>query len=62
MVVDVSRTGALIGVELLDPEYITLVQLNRVLEQYGKGPPEESAEAAPEELELARRSAAEGLL
>jgi uncharacterized protein YuzE len=38
MVVDISRSGALIGVELLSPEHVTLKGINRVLEKYGVSP------------------------
>lgn len=35
MVVDVSQSGALLGVELLAPNHISLEDLNRVLEDFG---------------------------
>lgn len=38
MVVDISVTGALIGVELLYPGRVTLVALNRVLAKFGLDP------------------------
>ncbi len=38
MVVDISHSGSLIGVELLSPEHVTLRGINRVLEKYGVPP------------------------
>jgi len=34
MVVDISRTGALSGVEPLSPEHVTLKGINRALKKY----------------------------
>lgn len=35
MVLDFNEEGKLIGIELVDPEYVTLEAINEVLEKYG---------------------------
>ena len=38
MVVDISHSGTLLGVELLAPNHITLDDVNRVLAMFGVAP------------------------
>jgi uncharacterized protein YuzE len=42
MVLDISREGRLIGIELLAPELVTLEAVNSILEEYGLEPLKES--------------------
>ena len=38
MVLDFNQDGTLIGIELVDPQYVTLEAINKVLEKHGLSP------------------------